>query len=80
MRAGGFVEIDLDPLIKGERRPFMGIGRSARKDESGAAEGGGFYCALETVVGVDAEAHDGGNFHRLVATRGGLELPAAQGS
>jgi hypothetical protein len=32
---------------------------------------------LETVVGVDAEAEDGCDFHRLVATQGGLELPTA---
>jgi DNA-binding beta-propeller fold protein YncE len=33
---------------------------------------------LETVVGVDAEAEDGCDFHRLVATQGGLELPTAE--
>jgi hypothetical protein len=33
---------------------------------------------LETVVGVDAEAEDGCDFHRLVAPQGGLELPTAE--
>lgn len=78
VRADRFVEIHLDPLLKGERRPFMGIGRRVRKDESEAVERGGFYFALEMVVGVDPEAQDGDHFHGLVAAHRGLELPTRQ--
>ena len=41
-------------------------------------EPGRFYFALKAVVGVDAEAQNGGDFHGLVAAHGGLKFPAAQ--
>jgi hypothetical protein len=79
VRADGLVKIHLDFPDQGGHRPFRAIGRNVWKDQSTSrvADGAGLL-ALEAVVGVDAEAQDGGDFHGLVAAHGGLKLPAAQ--
>jgi hypothetical protein len=34
---------------------------------------------LESVVGVDVEAQNGGDFYGLISAHGGLEFPGAEG-